>query len=157
MSERVTKEEWNKLWVAKVDDWTIGVTGDQHLLGQLILFPPEKVHGSIVHMSNTELLKFKQIGLLAEELLKDTFQSEWFNYNQAGNVIRDLHIHLQPRYSSPKDFAGYTFTDEGWGHPMKFRALEDLPDKSVVFKIVGILRDQIKTIKTDLKVEVFDY
>lgn len=154
---RVGKDEWQKLWVAKIDGWTLSVTGDQHVLGSLILFPPKEIEGSMSSMTAHELAQFKQIGKLTEQLLKAAFNPDWFNYSQAGNVVKRLHIHLVPRYSQPKEFERYLFTDEGWGHPMKFRKADELPDKDIVFKIVKFLRDKIETLpKEDMTIEVFD-
>lgn len=153
----VEKEEWGKLHIAKFDDWTLGVCGSQHVLGWLIIFPPRHIQGSLVQLSDEELLKFKQIGLIAEDLLKEAFNAEWFNYSQAGNVIKNLHIHLQPRYSSERVFEGHKFIDEGWGHPIKSLPEEQLATKEIVFEIVKKLREILKTkdIK-NIKVEIIN-
>lgn len=141
----VPKEEWPKLHIAKFDDWTIGVAGDQHVLGWLIIFPPKHIQGSLFHLEDEDLLKLKQIGLIAEDLLKQAYNAEWFNYSQAGNVVKNLHIHLQPRYSSERIFEGHKFTDEGWGHPIKYLPQEELASEEIVFKIVKELRKILST------------
>ncbi len=155
----ITESEWTKLHVAKLNEWTLSVGGNQHVLGWLIIFPPRKFEGSIVHLSDSELLEFKKIGLIAEELLKDCFKPDWFNYCQQGNNVKRIHIHLQPRYLSKRNFEGHTFTDEGFVKKGTIRFLndEDLAPKEVVFKIVQILRDALaKKMITDFKVEILN-
>lgn len=141
----IPKEEWSKLHIAKLSGWTLSVCGDQHVLGWLIIFPPRKVEGALTQLTDQELLEFKKIGIIAEDLLKEAFNAEWFNYSQAGNVVKNLHIHLQPRYSSERNFEGYKFTDEGWGHPVEYLASEELASKELVFSITKHLRSILKT------------
>jgi diadenosine tetraphosphate (Ap4A) HIT family hydrolase len=101
------------------------------------------------------MVEFKRIGLVAEELLKNTFQSEWFNYLQEGNGVRRLHIHLEPRYSSNREFEGHTFTDEGWGRKVKFLKEDQLAPKDLLFKIVVTLRENLAKMEIeDFKVEI---
>lgn len=153
----INKDEWGKLHIAKFNDWTLSVCGDQHVLGWLIIFPPRKIEGAITKLTDDELLDFKKIGIIAEDLLKEAFNAEWFNYSQAGNVVKNLHIHLQPRYSSERNFEGYKFTDEGWGHPVKYLASEKLAPKEAVFAIVKYLRELLKNkIFEDFTVEVIN-
>src|SRR5260221_1955767 len=136
----VEEKDWGKLHIAKFDDWTISLASNQHVLGWLLLFPPKKIEDSIVHLSDKELLDFKRIGLICEELLKEEFKAEWFNYCQQGNGVRRIHIHLQPRYSSERVFDGHTFTDAGWGRTIRFLKDEELAPKEMVFEIVRALR-----------------
>ncbi len=148
------ESEWPKLDIAMLNDWRLSVASNQHVLGWLIIFPPLDEETSIVHLSDEQILEFKQIGLIAEELLKKTFNSEWFNYLQEGNGVRRLHIHLEPRYSSTREFAGRTFTDEGWGRKVKFLK-EDLPSKEVVLEIVKVLRKNLLEMNIEkFKVEI---
>lgn len=45
----VEKEEWGKLHLAEFDDWTLGVGGNQHVLGWLIIFSPSAFEGSMAY------------------------------------------------------------------------------------------------------------
>jgi diadenosine tetraphosphate (Ap4A) HIT family hydrolase len=145
----VPEHEWPKLDLANINGWRLSVAANQHLLGWLIIFPPREIETSIVHLTDAEFAIFKRIGLLAEELLIKTFNTEWFNYLQEGNGERKLHIHLHPRYSSPREFEGFTFTDQGWGRKVKFLNEDKLPPKEIVFKVADKLRDSLRTM--DLK------
>lgn len=146
---RPTRDDWARLHIAKFNDWVIALVGDQHTLGTLIIHPPRNVEGSITEFSDEEIITFKKVAKIAEQILINAFQAEWFNYSQDGNKIKNLHIMLKPRYSSERKFEGYMFTDEGWGGPIKSRNPEELPDKEIVFKIVDRIKEEIK--KMDIK------
>ncbi|MFS8131300.1 MAG: hypothetical protein ACMG57_04975 [Candidatus Dojkabacteria bacterium] len=151
----VEKEEWEKLWIAKINGWTLSVAANQHVLGWLIIFPPREIEESLVHLTDEELSTFKKIGLLAEDLLKECFQAEWFNYCQQGNNVKRIHIHLQPRYSSERVFEGHTFTDAGWGRTIRFIQDPDLAQKEIVFKLVDKFKQSLRSKQfTDLQVEI---
>lgn len=149
------EEEWPLLHVAKFDDWILSVAANQHVLGWMIIFPPSSFEDSIAHLSDKELLGFKKLGLIVEDLAREVFNAEWFNYLQQGNTVRRIHIHFQPRYSSDRVFANHTFTDRGWGGLIKRLKEDDLPPKEVVLNIVEALKDALskKEIK-DFKVEI---
>lgn len=153
----VERDEWNRLHVAKINGWTIGVSGSQHVLGWLIIFPPEKIEGSLADLSDEEILAFKKVARIGEDLLTKLFHPDWFNYVQTGNVVKDLHIHLQPRYSSPREFEGHSFNDIGWGKTVRNLRYEYLPRKDIVFKIVDDLKTALKEMGLkDLKVEILN-
>jgi len=145
----VEREEWPKLQVAKINGWTIGVSGSQHVLGWLIISPPDPVEGSLTDLSDEQLLEFKKVAKVSEELLNTLFSPDLFNYNQTGNVVRNFHIHLLPRYSSPREFGGHRFSDDSFGHQVRYLRYEYLAPKEVVFDLVKSLREALK--KMDLK------
>jgi diadenosine tetraphosphate (Ap4A) HIT family hydrolase len=47
--------------------------------------------------------------------LERLFRPDHYNYAFLGNVVRHVHLHLMPRYESPRQFQGQTFRDEHWG------------------------------------------
>lgn len=143
----IEKTEWSKLHIAKYKDWTISLCGDQHIIGWLSIFPPTPIENSIAHLSDKEILEFKEIGLLCEDILKKAFKANWFNYSQAGNVTKRIHIHIIPRYKNPVKFNNMSFKDEGWGGSIKYLPYEDLPKKETVFEIVNYLKSLLKQLK----------
>ena len=50
-----------------------------------------------------------------EKTIKKSFNCDLVNYTVLGNIDKHLHVHVVPRYSSPKTFSGVTFTDERFG------------------------------------------
>lgn len=67
------------------------------------------------------------------------FQADWFNYAFLGNGTRHLHCHYVPRYASPREFEGVTFTDELWGHSYKTNH-----DFQTSPEVLGAVKEKIK-------------
>lgn len=47
--------------------------------------------------------------------LSDIFQPDHFNYAFLANVVRHVHMHVMPRYQTPRTFLGSEYIDEHWG------------------------------------------
>jgi diadenosine tetraphosphate (Ap4A) HIT family hydrolase len=64
---------------------------------------------------------------------------ERINYLMLMMVDPNVHFHVIPRYSQPREWSGTTFPDQGWpGPPQLKSAIELGPDQ------IGSLRDQLK-------------
>jgi len=54
-----------------------------------------------------------------KKVLKNVFQTDWFNYAFLGNETKHLHCYFIPRYASDREFSGIVFKDERWSHNYK--------------------------------------
>jgi diadenosine tetraphosphate (Ap4A) HIT family hydrolase len=142
--KKISPEEWGKLQIGESKLWKFGLLGVQHTLGCIVLGPKEKRDGSISDLSDEELIDLRDSMKKLEELMVKLFSVSRFNYSQMGNVLNTIHIHMTPRYDSPREFEGEMFTDPGYGHPVWFKKYEDLPEKETVFKLADFLRDEYK-------------
>ena len=72
-----------------------------------------------------------------ERALRETFAFEKINYLLLMMVDKEVHFHVLPRYSGPREACGVTFADAGWPRapdlaaktvlsPQQFRQLRDL-------------------------------
>ncbi len=52
-----------------------------------------------------------------EAALRDVVGYERINYLMLMMVDPDVHFHVIPRYSSPREFAAVAFPDNGWPGP----------------------------------------
>ena len=43
-------------------------------------------------------------------------------------VDPDVHFHVLPRYETPREYEGMTFTDEAWPGPPQITAALEVPD-----------------------------
>jgi ATP adenylyltransferase len=70
-----------------------------------------------VHMQLTadERDEMWQAASAVRDALTRSFGPDHFNYQVLGNSVPHVHMHLTPRYTSPREFAGVTFTDVHWG------------------------------------------
>lgn len=105
-----------KFLVKDYQHWLVNVHENQGYLGRCIVWC--KREDALDLADATEAEQKELILVLGElrEATKRAFQTDWFNYAFLGNGTRHLHGHFVPRYSSPRELGGITFTDERWGH-----------------------------------------
>ena len=112
-------EDYSKYLVRDYQHWLVNVHQNQGYLGRCIVWCKR---GDALDLADaTEDEQKELVSILGElrEATKRAFQADWFNYAFLGNETRHLHGHFVPRYSSPREFEGITFTDERWGHNYK--------------------------------------
>jgi diadenosine tetraphosphate (Ap4A) HIT family hydrolase len=99
--------------------WAVYVHTNQGYLGRCVVWC--KRDDAIDLADVTEVEQKELILILGQlrEAVKSVFLADWFNYAFLGNETRHLHGHFVPRYASPRDLDGVTFTDERWGHNYK--------------------------------------
>lgn len=96
--------------------WSVLVHQNQGYLGRCVVYCKREDALDFADATEDEQKElFLVLGDL-REAAKRAFQPDWLNYAFLGNGDRHLHGHFVPRYSSPREFEGVTFTDERWGH-----------------------------------------
>ena len=94
----------------------------------VLLRPHQITAGSLVLACKEDATSFSQVLPAAwaelpratagiEQMLTDSFQYEKINYLALMMVDREVHFHVLPRYSNPRQAAGVTFTDDNWPKP----------------------------------------
>lgn len=109
-------KDYSKFLVKEYTHWLVNVHENQGYLGRCIVWC--KREDALDLADATEAEQKELIIILSElrEATKRAFQADWFNYAFLGNGTRHLHGHFVPRYSSPRELGGITFTDERLGH-----------------------------------------
>jgi diadenosine tetraphosphate (Ap4A) HIT family hydrolase len=67
------------------------------------------------------------------------FKPDLFNYASLGNDTHHLHVHVIPRYASPREFQGIAFEDKRWGHSYRTN-----PELKIADEALFRIRDGIK-------------
>ena len=91
----------------------------------VLLRPQQVTAGSLVLACRESATSFSQVSAAAwselpkatggiETALAQTFGYEKINYLALMMVDREVHFHVLPRYSGPREAAGVTFTDAAW-------------------------------------------
>jgi diadenosine tetraphosphate (Ap4A) HIT family hydrolase len=93
--------------------WEILLRPTQVTLGSMILLPnrPVEDFGHIEPPMASEL--FQSIDT-AQSVLRAVFNPDKFNLIAAMMKDPFVHFHLIPRYSTPRKFSGYEWTDDAW-------------------------------------------
>lgn len=132
-------KDYSKFLVKDYKHWLVNVHENQGYLGRCIVWC--KREDALDLADATEAEQKELITILGElrEATKRAFQTDWFNYAFLGNDTRHLHGHFVPRYSSPREFEGITFTDDRCGR--NYRTNHDF----VTFpEVLDAVRDKLK-------------
>jgi diadenosine tetraphosphate (Ap4A) HIT family hydrolase len=98
------------------DVWVLAVDRNQNLLGKVMLVLRRSC-SAVVNLDQGEWL------LLQAEIARITmglrmlFEPDQFNYAFLTNVDAQVHLHVIPRFASPRIWQGREFTDANWGRP----------------------------------------
>ncbi|MDP2665092.1 MAG: HIT domain-containing protein [bacterium] len=108
-------EDYSKYLIKDFAHWSVSVHQNQSYLGRCIVWCKREDALDLADATREEREELFAILGQLREATKRAFQADWFNYAFLGNETRHLHGHFIPRYSSPREFEGVTFTDERWG------------------------------------------
>ena len=94
--------------------WTIAVNRNQDLLGKTMLVLQRTCEA--VHEINEEEWKLLRVEIRRlVPAIKRLFQPDQFNFAFLMNLDAQVHLHVVPRYVSPRRWHGREFTDANWG------------------------------------------
>lgn len=109
-------EDFSKYAIKDYKYWQVQIHPDQSHLGRCVIWCLRKEAEDLAGATPEEQTELFQILKDLCSAITQAFQANWFNYSFLGNKSHHLHGHFIPRYESPREFAGITFTDEQWGH-----------------------------------------
>jgi diadenosine tetraphosphate (Ap4A) HIT family hydrolase len=102
--------------VAQTACWTVLLRPRQPTLGSLVLVCREEVT-SFSSVSAAAFADLQHVVQRLEGCLRQVVGYERINYLMLMMVDPDVHFHVIPRYSTPRDLAGQVFADAGWPGP----------------------------------------
>lgn len=110
--------------------WAVEVSYRQHTLGSFILFARRPGIERLSELRPEETAELTQVMQIMERTLQEAagFRADRFNYWQMGNKLKHLHLHGIPRYETPREVFGRTWTHTTWGSvPVWSKRDEDWP------------------------------
>ncbi|MPY65275.1 HIT family protein [Deinococcus sp. SDU3-2] len=96
--------------IAQAEHWTVVLNRNQNLLGKLMLVLRRHAE-AVPDLHPEEWDELYSVMRRATGALGTVFAPAHFNYAFLQNQDRHIHLHVIPRYSGPREFAGQTFTD----------------------------------------------
>lgn len=102
--------------IAQSDYWTVLLRPRQPTLGSLVLVCREDVK-AFSDLSAAAFADLQHMVRGIEQALRKVVGYERINYLMLMMVDPDVHFHVIPRYSAPREFAGQEFVDAGWPGP----------------------------------------
>jgi diadenosine tetraphosphate (Ap4A) HIT family hydrolase len=100
--------------IASFRHWNVSVAHDQNYLGKCVV-ALRRHEVDFLALTKDEREEMWEAARGVRDALSRLFAPDHFNYQVLGNSVRHVHMHLTPRYTSAREFAGMTFTDEHWG------------------------------------------
>ena len=100
--------------IGSLPHWRVFVAQEQNYLGKCIV-ALRRHEEDFLSLTEDEREHMWVAVRSARDALSHLFAPDHFNYQVLGNSVRHVHLHLTPRYTSAREFAGMTFTDEHWG------------------------------------------
>ena len=94
--------------------WTIAVNRNQNLLGKTLLVLDRPCE-SVTELADDEWLDLHRQLRRVCRALDELFQPDLYNHAFLMNQDRHVHLHVVPRYRTPRDWDGESFRDEHWG------------------------------------------
>lgn len=100
--------------------WRLVLNRNQNLLGKSFLALRRHCE-SVGELTETEWGELRAELIAATELLRAALAPDHFNYAFLQNLDRHVHVHVIPRYATPREFGGRLFVDEDFPgpHPMR--------------------------------------
>lgn len=90
--------------------WRVVVNRNQNKLGKAFLVL-ERHETDVASLTDEEVLALWAAVRVVKDALVSLFQPDHFNYAFLINLDPHVHLHVIPRYRTPRDFAGQTFED----------------------------------------------
>jgi diadenosine tetraphosphate (Ap4A) HIT family hydrolase len=125
--------------IAQTSHWTVLLRPRQPTLGALVLVCREDVT-AFSAVSAAAFADLQQVVQRVEACLRQVVGYERINYLMLMMVDPDVHFHVIPRYSQPREHAGQVYADAGWPGPP---ALEPavIPDADARTALLQRLQD----------------
>ncbi len=103
------------LIVLETGCWTVSLFPNQCYLGRVQITLRRDCEGWLVDLTPPEWHDLRTVFERVQRVEDRLFAPDRFNLKQLGNQWHQVHVHLIPRYETPRTWAGVTFTDARWG------------------------------------------
>jgi len=127
--------------------WTLSIHDNQHYLGRCYIWRVRE--GGMQRLSGITTEELLELHVVLKELeaaLKELWQPDHMNYAWLGNFFQlhdgHGHMHVIPRYKTPRTFDGRIHTDERWGKNYSPTSPYEL-DEEALFRIRDAIKEAI--------------
>ncbi len=108
--------------------WVVLLRPKQITIGSLVLAAKSEAT-DLGGLTSDEWAEFATVAKDAEELLRNAFGAEKFNYLALMMKDPNVHFHFVPRYSRPVVIGGKEFNDKDWPLKTELEAIELTQDE----------------------------
>ncbi len=94
--------------------WQARFNTRQDYPGKVLLVLRRHVE-DVLGLTQDERDELWQAAALLRDSVHRMLQPDWWNYMFLGNLDRHVHLHMIPRYATPRVMQGWEFVDRHWG------------------------------------------
>lgn len=116
MNQTINTFGYPSTLIKEYQHWVVLIRPAQITVGTLVLAAKADVQ-HLGELSEEIWAEFNAVTTFAENLLREKFNAEKFNYLALMMKDPNVHFHFVPRYSQPVVIGDKTYTDPDW--PMK--------------------------------------
>jgi diadenosine tetraphosphate (Ap4A) HIT family hydrolase len=136
--------DFEKFKIKEYAYWELFLHIPQYYLGSVYLWSKRNDEIDFLEMTNEEREEFFQIAKKVKRSLRDLYQVDRFNYANLQNIVNHLHIHIIPRYKSPRTIDNFKFEDENWGKMFyPYNESIQVPEE-ILPKIIADIKNKLK-------------
>lgn len=132
MNETIIKYGYPENLLKEFRNWVVLLRPQQITAGSLVLACKENAES----LSAVTQEAYKELSMITREIektLKSAFNIDKINYLALMMVDKQVHFHVIPRYSKPRELGKVTFTDLDWPKPPNVLHSHDLSKKDFSF------------------------
>jgi len=107
--------DFKKLVIETVPHWTVQLHEDQSYLGRIVIALTRPAEVDFLDLSEDEHAAYFKVARRCKQALCELFAPDMFNHASLRNEWRQQHVHLVPRYQTPRNFGEREFVDARWG------------------------------------------
>lgn len=136
-------DDFEKLKIADCKYWSVYLHTNQYYLGRVYVWAKRDDAIDLMEATHEEIKELIEIGNEIKRSLGEMFQPDLMNYSSLGNETNHLHVHIIPRYKSPREFDGIEFIDERWGkNPSPYNRDFRVPESTLV-KLIDLFNQKL--------------
>lgn len=107
--------EHERLMVMDYEHWSVYLHRNQYFLGRVYIWSKRAKFVDLMNATEEEREELFSIGKRVRDAITSVFAPDLFNWASLGNLSRQCHMHVIPRYASLRIVAGVHFNDARWG------------------------------------------
>jgi diadenosine tetraphosphate (Ap4A) HIT family hydrolase len=120
--------------------WTAAVNRNQNLLGKVLLVARREVH-AVTDLDRDEWTDLHDEVRWICAALDALFQPDQYNHAFLMNIDSQVHLHVVPRYRSPRQWDGKTFDDPHVGE--LFGTEQRVLERDELARLAAAIRDRL--------------
>ena len=130
-NQTMTKFGYPDTVIKEWDHWAVMLRPAQVTLGSLVLVARSDAT-AYSHLPDAAFAEQAIAVRAIEQALAAFCQYERLNYLMLMMVDPNVHFHVIPRYSQPREWNGLSFADHGWPGPPQLKPAVELDDRHII-------------------------